>query len=40
MRADPKASADAVERAGSELASTDAAVKAIKPAVAEIIVGY
>jgi hypothetical protein len=40
MRADAKASADAVERAGSELASTDAAVKAIKPAVAEIIVGY
>jgi hypothetical protein len=40
MRADPKASADAVERAGSELASTDAAVKAIKPSVAEIIVGY
>jgi hypothetical protein len=40
MRADPKASADAVGEAGSELASTDAAVKAIKPAVAEIIVGY
>ena len=40
MRADPKASPDAVERAGSELASTETAVKAIKPAVAEIIVGY
>jgi hypothetical protein len=40
MRADPKAPPDAVEQAASELASTDSAVKAIKPAVAEIIVGY
>ena len=40
MRADSKAPADVVELAASELASTDAAVKAIKPAVAEIIVGY
>jgi hypothetical protein len=40
MRADPKAPQDAVEEAASELASTDPAVKAIKPAVAEIIVGY
>jgi hypothetical protein len=40
MRADPKAPPNAVEQAASELASTDAAVKAIKPAVAEIIVGY
>jgi len=40
MRADLKASPAAVEQAGSELASTDATVKAIKPAVAEIIVGY
>ncbi len=40
LRADPKASPDAVEQAGAELASTDAAIKAIKPAVAEIIIGY
>jgi hypothetical protein len=40
MRADAKASPNAIELASSELASTDAAVKAIKPAVAEIIVGY
>jgi hypothetical protein len=40
MRADAKTSPDAIELASSELASTDAAVKAIKPAVSEIIVGY
>jgi hypothetical protein len=40
MRADAKASPNAIELAAAELASTDAAVKAIKPAVAEIIVGY
>jgi hypothetical protein len=40
LRSDPKASPDAVGQAGAELASTDAAIKAIKPAVAEIIIGY
>jgi len=40
MRADAKASPDAIELASSELVSTDAAVKGIKPAVTEIIVGY
>jgi hypothetical protein len=40
VRANPKAAPDSVEQAATELASTDAAVKAIKPAVTEIIVGY
>ena len=41
LRADPKAPPQAIERAGSaELVSTDTALKAIKPVVAEIIVGY
>ena len=40
LRADAKASPSGIELAAAELASTDAAVKAIKPAVAEIIVGY
>ena len=41
MRADPKAASGAIEQAGAaELASTDAAIKAIKPSVAEIIIGY
>jgi len=41
MRADPKAARAAIEQAGAaELASTDAAIKAIKPSVAEIIIGY
>src|SRR5262245_14653047 len=41
MRADPKAAPAAIEQAGAaELASTDAAIKAIKPSVAEIIIGY
>ena len=41
LRADPKASPRALEEAGAgELASTDAALKAIRPVVAEIIVGY
>jgi hypothetical protein len=40
MRADAKAPPNAIELASSELASTDPTVKAIKPAVAEIIVGY
>jgi len=40
MRADAKASPNAIELAAAELASTDATVKAIKPAVTEIIIGY
>ena len=41
MRADPKAAPQAIEQAAAtELASTDAALKAIKPVVAEIIIGY
>jgi hypothetical protein len=40
MRADAKTPPAAIELASSELASTDATVKAIKPSVAEIIVGY
>src|SRR5262245_9042629 len=41
LRADSKATPQAIEQAGAaELASTDAALKAIKPVVAEIIVGY
>jgi hypothetical protein len=41
LRADPKATPEAIEQAGTaDLASTDAAIKAIKPAVAEIIIGY
>src|ERR1700704_5080321 len=40
MRAEAKASPNAIELAAAELASTDTAVKVIKPAVAEIIVGY
>src|SRR5262245_39267056 len=39
LRADPKAAPQAIERAG-DLVSTDTALKAIKPVVAEIIVGY
>ena len=40
MRADAKAPPNAIELAAAELASTDAAVKTIKPAVTEIIIGY
>lgn len=41
LRADPKAPPDAVEQVGAaELASNDAAIKAIKPSVAEILIGY
>jgi hypothetical protein len=41
LRADAKAASQAIEEAGAgELASTDATLKAIKPVVAEIIVGY
>jgi hypothetical protein len=41
MRADPKAAPQAIERAAAtELASTDAVLRAIKPVVAEIIIGY
>jgi hypothetical protein len=40
MRADAKAPPNAIELASAELASTDAALKALKPSVAEIIVGY
>jgi hypothetical protein len=40
LRADPKATPEAIERATAELASTDATIKAIKPAVSEIIIGY
>jgi hypothetical protein len=40
MRADAKAPPSAIELASSELASTDGAVKTIKPAVSEIIIGY
>jgi hypothetical protein len=41
LRADPKAAPQAIEQASAaELASSDATLKAIKPVVAEIIVGY
>lgn len=41
LRADPKAPPGALDQAGAaELVSSDAAVKAVKPAVAEIIIGY
>jgi hypothetical protein len=41
MRADPKAAPQAIEQAAAtELASTNAVLKAIKPVVAEIIIGY
>ena len=40
LRADPKAAPAAIEQAAAELASTEAAIKAIKPAVSEIIIGY
>jgi hypothetical protein len=40
LRADPKAAPQALEQAGAELVSTAAALKAIRPVVAEIIVGY
>lgn len=40
LRADPKAPPNAIERATAELASNDDAIKAVKPAIAEIIIGY
>ncbi len=41
LRVDPKAPPNAIQKAGTaELASNDAAIKAVKPVIAEIIIGY
>jgi len=41
LRSDPKAPPDALNQAGTaELLSSDAAAKALKPAITEIIIGY